>query len=40
MKSLGLRVPLIVAPMAGGPSSAALVAESSKAGALGSAGLA
>lgn len=35
---LGLRYPLIVAPMAGGPSSPGLVAAASGAGALGSAG--
>jgi nitronate monooxygenase len=38
--SLRLRVPLIVAPMAGGPSSPDLVAAASKAGALGSIGAA
>jgi nitronate monooxygenase len=37
---LGLKHPLIVAPMAGGPSSVELVAESSNAGALGSVGAA
>ncbi|RZA05427.1 MAG: nitronate monooxygenase, partial [Proteobacteria bacterium] len=36
--SLGLKVPLIVAPMAGGPSSVNLVVASSEAGALGSIG--
>lgn len=35
---LGLKHPLVVAPMAGGPSSVALVAAASGAGALGSAG--
>jgi nitronate monooxygenase len=40
MKTLGLRIPLIVAPMAVGPSTVALVAESSRAGALGSIGAA
>jgi nitronate monooxygenase len=40
MKTLGLRIPLIVAPMAAGPSTVALVAESSRAGALGSIGAA
>lgn len=37
---LGLRIPLIVAPMAGGPSTQALVAATSAAGALGSFGFA
>lgn len=40
LSKLGLRHPLIVAPMAGGPSSPALVAASSAAGALGSIGAA
>ncbi|WP_104668827.1 NAD(P)H-dependent flavin oxidoreductase [Ensifer adhaerens] len=40
LAKLGLRHPLIVAPMAGGPSSPALVAASSSAGALGSIGAA
>jgi len=40
MKQLGSSLPLIVAPMAGGPSSPALVATASKAGALGSVGAA
>lgn len=40
MQRLGLRVPLIVAPMAGGPTTIELVAESSIAGALGSFGAA
>ncbi|WP_077964750.1 NAD(P)H-dependent flavin oxidoreductase [Ensifer adhaerens] len=40
LAKLGLRHPLIVAPMAGGPSSPALVAASSAAGALGSIGAA
>lgn len=39
-KSLGLRVPIIQAPMAGGPSSPELVAAVSAAGALGSFGFA
>ncbi len=39
-KTLGLKVPLIVAPMAGGPSSVELVVASSKAGSLGSIGAA
>jgi len=39
-KRLGLRLPLIQAPMAGGPSSQELVAASSAAGALGSFGFA
>lgn len=39
-KKLGLRVPLIQAPMAGGPSSQELVAACSEAGALGSFGFA
>lgn len=38
--SLRLQVPLIVGPMAGGPSSPDLVAAASKAGALGSIGAA
>ena len=38
LKDLGLRFPLIVAPMAGGPSSAELVSAVSIAGALGSIG--
>ena len=37
---LRLRFPLIVAPMAGGPSSPSLVSEASRAGALGSMGAA
>src|SRR5262249_11732035 len=40
MARLNLKYPLIVAPMAGGPSSVDLVAESSRAGALGSVGAA
>lgn len=40
MAKLELRVPLIVAPMAGGPSSPSLVSEASRAGALGSMGAA
>lgn len=40
MRQLSLKYPLIVAPMAGGPSSADLVAEASNAGALGSVGAA
>lgn len=39
-KKLGLRLPLIQAPMAGGPSSRELVAAASEAGALGSFGFA
>ena len=39
-EKLGLRLPLIVAPMAGGPTTAELVAASSAAGALGSFGFA
>jgi nitronate monooxygenase len=39
-KNLGLRLPLIQAPMAGGPSSQELVAAASNAGALGSFGFA
>ncbi|MCA1404017.1 nitronate monooxygenase [Ensifer sp. IC3342] len=39
-RKLGLKHPLIVAPMAGGPSSPVLVAAASAAGALGSAGAA
>ncbi|MCA1439406.1 nitronate monooxygenase [Ensifer sp. IC4062] len=39
-RNLGLKHPLIVAPMAGGPSSPELVAAASAAGALGSAGAA
>ena len=39
-KKLGLRLPLIQAPMAGGPSSQELVAAASAAGALGSFGFA
>ena len=35
-EKLGLRLPVIQAPMAGGPSSQALVAACSAAGALGS----
>jgi len=37
---LGLRLPLIVAPMAGGPTTPELVAASSAAGVLGSFGFA
>lgn len=40
MKSLGLTKQLVVAPMAGGPSTPALVAAASEAGALGSGGMA
>ncbi|MFL5815402.1 MAG: NAD(P)H-dependent flavin oxidoreductase [Bdellovibrionia bacterium] len=39
-RKFSLRLPLIVAPMAGGPTTPALVAESSNAGALGSLGAA
>ena len=39
-RKLGMKYPLVVAPMAGGPSSPQLVAAASDAGALGSAGLA
>jgi nitronate monooxygenase len=40
IKRLGLKGPLVVAPMAGGPTTVELVAEASKAGALGSFGAA
>lgn len=40
MKALGLKYPLIVAPMAGGPTTSKLVVASSEAGALGSIGAA
>lgn len=40
MKMVAIQRPLIVAPMAGGPSSVALVSEASRAGALGSMGAA
>jgi nitronate monooxygenase len=39
-KKLGLKTPIIQAPMAGGPSSQELVAAASAAGALGSFGFA
>lgn len=35
MKQLNLKYPLLVAPMAGGPSSVDLVVEASRTGALG-----
>ncbi|MES2855188.1 MAG: nitronate monooxygenase [Bdellovibrionota bacterium] len=40
LRRIGLRLPLIVAPMAGGPSSVELVSASSESGALGSMGAA